>query len=222
MPRLITQSVVADFRERLCDVAALLFSERGRDGFNMRELAKRLRVSPMTAYRYFRDKDEILSALRARAFAGFAARLESALAACGGDRSTALALAYARFLREEEVNYRLMFDLFQPAIPAVPELAVAERRARAAINAFARLMVEDGTFDGEPETIGMVFWSALHGAAALHLAAKLPPAELDRLLPEAARALAVAYRGARTMNAGQWPAVTVRPAPDYAGLTAAE
>ena len=72
MPRLITQTVVADFRDRLCDVAASLFAERGRDGFNMRELAKRLRVSPMTAYRYFRDKDEILAALRARAFGSFA------------------------------------------------------------------------------------------------------------------------------------------------------
>src|ERR1700743_3023203 len=101
MPRLITQTVVADFRNRLCDVAAELFTEMGRDGFNMRELAKRLRVSPMTAYRYFRDKDEILAALRARAFARFADRLEAANAA-PGSRSAALAQAYAQFVRQDE------------------------------------------------------------------------------------------------------------------------
>lgn len=193
MPRLITQTIVADFRTRLCDVAAELYAATGRDGFNMRELAKRLRVSPMTAYRYFRDKDEILAALRARAFARFAAGLEAALdAPSPRQRSAALTHAYGEFVRQEEAGYRLMFDLFQPPVPGVPELAVEERRARAAMTEYARLMVRDGWYDGEPDLIGDVFWSALHGVAALHLARK--QADFDRVLNETVRALGQAYR----------------------------
>jgi AcrR family transcriptional regulator len=219
MPRLITQTVVADFRSRLCDVAADLFNEMGRDGFNMRELAKRLHVSPMTAYRYFRDKEEILAALRARAFARFAARLEATHAEPPAKRSLALAEAYDAFIRQEPSNYRLMFDLFQPHIHAVPELAVEERRARAAMTEHARLMVRDGVFDGEPDLIGQVLWSALHGAAALHLANKLPATELDRILPQTVSAIARAYRGDAMPDDGL-PVIQARAASGYSGLAA--
>lgn len=220
MPRLITQTVVADFRDRLCDVADALFAEQGREGFNMRELAKRLRVSPMTAYRYFRDKDEILAALRARAFARFAARMESAAAVPARQRSAALAAAYLQFVQQEEGNYRLMFDLFQPPVHAVPELAVQERRARAAITGYAQAMVDDGLFEGDPEMIGQVFWSALHGVAALYLAGKLT--EFDRVLSEAMRALAGAWRGGAPAQVEEWPALVMPRAHGAMTLPAAE
>ncbi len=204
MPRVITQTFVADFRTRLCDVAVELYAETGRDGFNMRELAKRLRVSPMTAYRYFRDKEEILAALRARSFARFAAKLEGALAASSPrHRSAALTHAYGEFVRQEEACYRLMFDLFQPSVPGVPELAVEQRRARAAISEYARLMVRDGLFEGEPDLIGEVFWSALHGVAALHLTSK--QALFDQVLNETVRALGQAYRSGEAQE--EWPRV---------------
>ena len=44
MPRILTPSDIAQFRSRLCDVAAALFAEQGESGFNMRELAKQLGV----------------------------------------------------------------------------------------------------------------------------------------------------------------------------------
>src|SRR6201996_3738423 len=80
MPRTLSVEEVADFRDRLCDAAARLFAERGQDGFTMRELAASLGVSPMTPYRYFHDKDEILAAVRARVFLDFAQTLEMAYA----------------------------------------------------------------------------------------------------------------------------------------------
>ena len=60
MARGLTDTDVANFRERLCETAARLFVERGPGSFNMRELASRLGVSAMTPYRYFKDKTEIL------------------------------------------------------------------------------------------------------------------------------------------------------------------
>ena len=49
-----------------------LFAAKGAEGVTMRELASALGVSPMTPYRYFHDKDDMLAAVRARAFDRFA------------------------------------------------------------------------------------------------------------------------------------------------------
>jgi AcrR family transcriptional regulator len=86
LPRILTDDDVAGFRERLCEVATRIFVEKGRDGLNMRTLAAQLGVSAMTPYRYFRDKEEILAAIRARAFSRFADQLEEALAQPGTRR----------------------------------------------------------------------------------------------------------------------------------------
>ena len=72
MPRNLTKAHVAQFRTRLCDVAARLYFEMGHSNFNMRDLAARVGVSAMTPYRYFGDKDGILAAVRARGLARLA------------------------------------------------------------------------------------------------------------------------------------------------------
>ena len=78
MPRVLSETDVADFRERLCEAAERLFAEHGPDGVTMRQLAAELGVSPMTPYRYFKDKDAILAAVRANGFNRFAEALEAA------------------------------------------------------------------------------------------------------------------------------------------------
>ena len=50
----------------------------GLEAVTMRQLAAELGVSPMTPYRYFGDKDDILAAVRARAFDRHAEALETA------------------------------------------------------------------------------------------------------------------------------------------------
>lgn len=187
MPRVVTAQTIAQFRSRLCDVAAELLAEQGIAGFNMRELAKRLRVSPMTAYRYFKDKDEILGHLRARGFA----RLADALDDARTRAPAAVVRAYVRFALEEPITYRLMFDLFPPAGPEPPDLPRQQRRVRAAMNYLA-LMMSDAD---EPESKGDVLWSALHGVVALHLAAKLDAAAFQRTLAAAMQQFAGASPG---------------------------
>ena len=112
MPRTLTRTEVDDFRDRLCDAAAGLFESRGREGFTMRDLAGKLGVSPMTPYRYFKDKDAILAAIRARAFNRFAAALEDACARPGDapSRARAAGEAYVRFALDDPTAYKLMFD----------------------------------------------------------------------------------------------------------------
>jgi len=196
MPRVLTQTDVADFRERLCEAATRLFDARGREGFTMRELASELGVSAMTPYRYFKDKDDILAAVRARAFTRWAERLEAAFAGAQTppEKSRAVYEAYTAFAFGEPAAYRLMFDLSQPDESNYPELVAANARARETMTGYVKELVRAGILEGDPELIGRVFWSSLHGAVVLKLAGKLgEDYDFDRVSGESFRVLFEGY-----------------------------
>jgi AcrR family transcriptional regulator len=194
VPRTLTESEVIDFRERLCAAAAHLFSERGRDGFTMRELAGELGVSPMTPYRYFADKDAILAAVRAAAFRKFSRVLEEAFAAPGdaASRASAAGEAYIHFALNDPTSYKLMFDLSQDDTRH-PELADAAKRARVALTRHIHPLVDAGLLEGDPDLIGHVFWAMLHGVVMLRLAGKLDR-DFRAIVDEAFRALVAGLR----------------------------
>jgi len=200
MPRVLTQTDVADFRERLCDAATRLFDARGREGFTMRELASELGVSAMTPYRYFKDKDDILAAVRARAFSRWAEKLEAAFAGArtAPEKSGAVFRAYVEFAFGEPAAYRLMFDLSQPDESDYPDLVAATERARATMTDYVRALVAEGLLEGDPELIGRVFWASLHGAVVLKLAGKLDAQyDFDRISGESFRVLFEGYQPKR-------------------------
>jgi len=217
MPRVITPTIIADFRNRLCDVAAELLVEQGMDGFNMRELAKRLRVSPMTAYRYFKDKNEILAQLRSRGFARLADVLDDAQERFPNEAASVVR-AYIRFALEEPITYRLMFDLFQPSGQEPADLARHECRVRDAICDLAVEIADAPAADGQ--RMGDVLWSALHGVVALHLSGKLDAASFQRSLAAAMRVFANASLELQLLQPG-WLDVTAADA-GPAALSAAE
>lgn len=177
MPRNLSRAEVDAFRARLCAVAQKRFARQGVDGVSMRQLADALGCSPMTPYRYFRNKDEILAAVRAAAFDRFAAALEEAARKTRGDlRAGGLATgeAYIRFALDNPDAYRLMFDLSQPHQDRYPELVRASTRARHLMSAAVEALVEAGIFVGDAKVLGYVFWATMHGLVVLHLAGKLP------------------------------------------------
>jgi AcrR family transcriptional regulator len=206
MPRVLSEIDVAGFRDRVCEVATRLFAAKGAEGVTMRELASALGVSAMTPYRYFLDKDDILAAVRARAFDRFAEALEKAYSGPGTttERSHAARDAYIRFALEEPATYQLMFDLSQPTEDKYPDLVRAGTRARATMTRHVRDLIAEGILEGDPELIGHVFWAALHGAVTLHLAGKLSPQfepsaqyGIDNIVAAASQALGEGFR-ART------------------------
>lgn len=176
MPRVLSEADVADFRERLCEAAERLFAEQGPEAVTMRQLAAELGVSPMTPYRYFRDKDDILAAVRTNGFNRFAAALERARGKPGDSRArgAAVGAAYVDFAFDHPHTYKLMFDLNQPHESDYPELVTAGARARATMSAYVRDLIAEGVVAGDAEQIGMMFWAATHGAVVLELAGKLP------------------------------------------------
>jgi AcrR family transcriptional regulator len=176
MPRVLSDSDVADFRERLCEAAERLFAERGPDAVTMRQLAAELGVSPMTPYRYFQDKDDILAAVRTNAFTRFAETLEAARAA-GSDareKGRATGEAYVSFALEHPHSYKLMFDLNQPHLEKHPDLVAAGQRAHRTMTGYVEDALKEGLLSGDAEQIGLMFWASVHGAVVLELAGMLP------------------------------------------------
>jgi len=199
MPKNLSAAEVNAFRARLCAVAQQRFGKRGVDGVSMRQLAEALGCSPMTPYRYFRNKQEILAAVRAAAFDRFAAALEAATRRARGDlraAGQATGEAYIRFALSEPEAYRLMFDLSQPHPERYPELVRATARARRLMSASLEDLVKAGIFAGDPQLLGHVFWATLHGLVVLHLAGKLPAEPDFRTIQGEAMRLLVA--GARS------------------------
>ena len=199
MPRNLSSAEVDAFRARLCAVAQKRFAKQGVDGVSMRQLAEALGCSPMTPYRYFRNKEEILAAVRAAAFDRFASALEEAARKTRGDLRAggeAMGEAYIRFALGDPDAYRLMFDLSQPHPDRYPELVRASARARHMMSAALEALVKAGIFVGDPQLLGYVFWATMHGLVVLHLAGKLPKKPDFRTIQREAMRLLVA--GARS------------------------
>jgi AcrR family transcriptional regulator len=196
VPRPLSDAQIDDFRGRLIEVAERLFVENGPGAVSMRQLAAELGVSPMTPYRYFRDKDEILSAARASGFDRFAEALETAYDAAEhpAERARNVGEAYLRFAFTHPAAYRLMFDLAQPTQTDHPDLIRAATRARATMSHYSQGLIDAGLIAGEPEVVAHVFWAGVHGLVVLKLGNLISPhVEFEQLWREMWRALSTGF-----------------------------
>lgn len=195
MPRPLSTLEIADFREKLADAAAGLVESMGHTDFTIRQIADAMNVSAMTPYRYFKDKDEIIAALRARAFNRFSDVLEKAYEKPGSptDKAGAAGAAYIRFALEDPISYRLMFDLQQPD-DQYPELRAAGDRARRTLTRHMQPLIDAGFAQGDPEVIAHVYWATLHGILMLQLSGKIDPdCDMEKILEAAFGALAIGF-----------------------------
>jgi AcrR family transcriptional regulator len=169
----LSDTEIADFREQLCEVAERLFAERGYRGVTLRALAAELGVSPMTPYRYFRDKDDIFAAVRAAGFRRFADAQEAAHAAEDDPerRLRGMARSYVEFARREPHAYRIMFEMNPPVhIEQYPELVAQQIRGWEPLRRGVEAAIEAGLLAGDPAHLAHVFWAGVHGIASLDLA----------------------------------------------------
>jgi AcrR family transcriptional regulator len=196
LPKILTPDDVEQFRQRLCDAAEHLFAQHGIDAVTLRQIATALGVSTMTPYRYFKDKDAILAAVRARAFDRHAEALENARAAPAPDpaaRSNAIGAAYVRFALENPEAYKLMFDVRQPNEADYPDFVRAAERSHATMTAHLEDLAAEGLFTGDADYVGHLYWAALHGPIMLQLSGLLrPPLDAQALIAGLTAALAKA------------------------------
>jgi AcrR family transcriptional regulator len=165
---------IAEFQDRICDVAADLIAENGFEGLTLRRLAGELGCSHTTPYRYFESKEDIFLAVRARCLDRFAAHQEAAARGPTAEaRLRALGRGYVSYARRQPAAFRISFQLDQPAAPDHEPLQLASARAWAVLHSAVQDATDEGTIVGDVDTFAHLIWSAVHGIASLHLADKL-------------------------------------------------
>jgi AcrR family transcriptional regulator len=176
-PRALSDADIQSFRAALCRVATQRFAECGFAGVTLRALAQELGVSPMTPYRYFRNKEEIWQAVRTDAFHRFGLSIEAAARgiACPLERIRAIGRAYLRFAQTEPHAYRIMFQL-DPPDPNEDWDPLQEEELRRGWLVLRGAMedgVRAGLLRGDPGELAHLSWIPVHGLATLHLAGRL-------------------------------------------------
>lgn len=100
-----------DLRTALVAAAEAVLTERGIEGFSLRETARRAGVSPSAPAHHFRDARGLLTALAVTAFRDLADALEAAAAAASGRDAKIIALgrAYVAFAIGSPARFDLMW-----------------------------------------------------------------------------------------------------------------
>jgi AcrR family transcriptional regulator len=175
VPKALSELETEAFRERICQVAAQLFVEEGPGAVTMRRIASAIGCGTMTAYRYFANKEQIITAVRTRGLHRFSEALERALDTPGDGRTRSRAVrdAYIAFARENTATYRLMFE-YPETDRDDPAYRDAHARMWRTVAAHVEVMIAEGVVAADPAILGHQIWAALHGAVMLEIAGLLP------------------------------------------------
>jgi AcrR family transcriptional regulator len=175
VPKALSESETEVFRARICSAAAKLFVDEGPAAVTMRRLATELGCGTMTLYRYYDNKEEIITAVRTRGMHQMAETLENALDTPGDGRTRSRNVrdAYIDFARRDTATYRLMFE-YPETNRDDPAYREAHARMWRCISADTKVMIDEGTIEADAPILGHQIWAALHGAVMLEIAGLLP------------------------------------------------
>jgi AcrR family transcriptional regulator len=175
VPKALSDSETEAFRARICQAAAKLFVDEGPAAITMRRLATELGCGAMTLYRYYDNKEEIITAVRTRGMHAFSETLENALDSEGDGRTRSRSVrdAYIDFARNNTATYRLMFE-YPETDRNDPGYREAHARMWRRIAADMQVMIDEGFIEADPAILGHQVWAALHGAVMLEIAGLLP------------------------------------------------
>jgi AcrR family transcriptional regulator len=171
-----------ELRAKILDAARELFTAFGYEAVTMRKIAEKIEYSPTAIYLHFADKDALIRELCTADFL----RLASHFKALEAERDPIRRLkeigtTFLRFAREQPNHYRMMFMTPHPPVP-VEERRIEKGNSQEDAWEFLRSAVEEAQREGllrsdagDPETLAQLFFSGLHGVAALHLAKSNDP-----------------------------------------------
>lgn len=209
---LLTTEAVDQMRLQLVIAALDIYREDGIEAVSFRRLAEAVGVSHTLAYRYFTDKDALLTAMRVectRRFERFV-RAREFVEGTLLDRVRSVARAYIGYVKTHAEEYLLIFMPAQVAPSESAELLEARRSLfEHAVEAVAEC-VAAGILHGDPREIAHAFWVTLHGMMTLHVGHQLVHGRtldqlvepiLARLLEQAASASPALPARARTAPA---------------------
>lgn len=160
-----------ELRERVLESAMETMGNEGAQALSMRRLAADVGFSTMVLYNFFRDKEEIISALYLRGFEELGEEMRSVRRFSDPRRHIeALGHAYRRFALRRPACYQLMFGT--PVKEFSPDEEELDRSCDS-LDVLTEAVVEgvqQGIFIELPvEMIVLQLWSAVHGMVSLEL-----------------------------------------------------
>lgn len=150
--------------------AAFHFAAK-REGFTLREVARRAGVSHNAPYRHFRGKEDLIAALAAESFRQLLDFLRAAVAEAPSppDRLQAAARAYLRFALKNPSRFNIMFhSTFDRQ--AYPDYVAAYTESLALVS---ELLQAHENLQVDSATAGELIWASVHGITDLGLAGRL-------------------------------------------------
>lgn len=163
-------------RDTLVDAAVTLIARKGPQGFSLREVARRARVSEAAPYWHFADREALLAAVAERGFEEMAQGMMEIWSqeADPAERFRALGIGYVRFALAQPSYLRVMFGSEVPDKAEHPALkAAGERTFALLVQAITECQAAGQVRGGDPEAFAVAAWSSVHGLAALLIDGKL-------------------------------------------------
>ncbi len=156
-------------RDEIIDAAIILVLEtKEMRAPSIREVARKIGVTPPSIYLHFADKDELVDALCAQYYQ----RLEDEMVAAALDQPTALerllaqGMAYVRFAVETPLMYRLTTSTPPRNDSELDETLVSA--AFAHLHRGVQELVAEGFYpDGDTVSMALQLWVAAHGVASM-------------------------------------------------------
>ncbi len=164
-------------REAILDGAMAVFEKHGGlDALSFRKLATEMGLSYSAPYRYFKNKDELVNALRARAYRWIESAMREATAGIISpvDKLQVLARAYIEAGLQRPHRYALLF--FNLDDTDVARHSLEFRRAKHDALDICTQVIAAAQKAGElpvhldPLTASHLFWIGAHGLVSLELA----------------------------------------------------
>lgn len=164
-------------REEIIDAAMDVFeSEGGIDALSFRKLAARLSLSYSAPYRYFANKEELIDAMRARAYRWIEADMLEAIVGIEDPEAQleTLARAYIRAGIRQPNRYALMFFKVDGSSRARSSLELRSAK-HDALDVCTRVIAAAQAAGKMPQTIdpltaSHLFWTTAHGLVSLEVA----------------------------------------------------
>lgn len=154
--------------ESLLDAVDELASQFGIEAVTLRACAKRVGVSPASAFRHYVDKRALLTAFATRALHQLAEAMDKAgrqAGEQGADAFHAVAMAYITFALDKPAFFRAMWREETIYARDPDYLAAAERLAGYLSEGFVNTIVDEDPHDFSPQEL--LAWSSVHGLASL-------------------------------------------------------
>jgi AcrR family transcriptional regulator len=154
--------------ESLLDAADQIASQFGIEAVTLRGCAKRVGVSPASAFRHYVDKRALLTAFATRALNQLADVMATASQQAqtqGTDALHAVGMAYVGFALTKPAFFRAMWREETIYSRDPDYLAAAERLAGYLKGGFANTLADEDPSDFSPQEL--LAWSSVHGLASL-------------------------------------------------------